>query len=57
MRIADGGGRGGIICRGSDPSGYWEPVARPIGDDITATAIPVGRLVSKPLTDFAPPPA
>ena len=23
-----------LVCRGSDPSGYWRPVPRPAGDDI-----------------------
>ena len=24
----------GIICRGSDPSGYWPPIERPEGDSV-----------------------
>jgi len=24
----------GIICRGSDPSGYWQPIERPEGDSV-----------------------
>ena len=25
----------GIICRGSDPSGYWQPIERPEGDSVS----------------------
>lgn len=54
VRLIGGAGRSAVICRGSDPSGYWQPVPRPTGDALTRTEIPVGRKVARPLSDFAP---
>jgi hypothetical protein len=57
VRLSDGGKRGGVICRGGDPSGYWQHVPRPTTNDVTVTKVPVERMVARPLTDFAPAPA
>ncbi len=52
VRLMDGGERGAVICRGTDPSGHWARVPRPETNDILATDVPIGRRVSRPVSDF-----
>jgi non-heme Fe2+,alpha-ketoglutarate-dependent halogenase len=52
VRLANGDGRTAVLCRGSDPSGYWKPVPRPAATDITVAQVPVERKVARPLSDF-----
>jgi non-heme Fe2+,alpha-ketoglutarate-dependent halogenase len=53
VRLLGGDGRTAVLCRGTDPSGYWKAVPRPAGDDLTRTQVPVERKVARPLSDFA----
>ncbi|HYE08493.1 MAG TPA: phytanoyl-CoA dioxygenase family protein [Planctomycetota bacterium] len=55
VRIAGGGGRSAVICRGVDPEGYWQPMPRPDGDTITATTVPVETSVSRAVDAYARP--
>jgi ectoine hydroxylase-related dioxygenase (phytanoyl-CoA dioxygenase family) len=52
VRLSNGIDRGGIFCRGGDPSGHWTSVPRPQLNDITVTAVPIASMVARPKSDF-----